>query len=60
MVLSIPTTQEQIRSFEDPNRRNFRILHSLIRVLDWPDNVPLGSEGEGACCQENIRFSRHW
>jgi hypothetical protein len=44
MVLSIPTTQEQIRSFEDPNRRNFRILHSLIRVLDWPDSVPLGPD----------------
>jgi hypothetical protein len=41
MVLSIPTTQEQIRSFEDPNRPKIRILHALIRVTDWPESVPL-------------------
>jgi hypothetical protein len=41
MVLTIPISQEQIRSFQDPNRSSIRILHALVRVLDWPDNVPL-------------------
>jgi hypothetical protein len=41
MVLTIPIAQEQIRSFQDPNRSSIRILHALVRVLDWPDNVPL-------------------
>ena len=41
MILSIPISQEQIRSFEDPNRPKIRIVHALIRVSDWPDNVPL-------------------
>jgi len=41
MVLNIPISQEQIRSFEDPNRPKIRILHALIRVSDWPDSVPL-------------------
>ncbi len=41
MVLTIPIAQEQIRSFQDPNRPSIRILHALVRVLDWPDNVPL-------------------
>jgi hypothetical protein len=41
MTLTIPITQEQIRSFQDPNRSAIRIIHALVRVLDWPDNVPL-------------------
>ena len=41
MVLSIPMSQEQIRSVQDPNRKAIRILHALVRVLDWPENVPL-------------------
>ena len=41
MVLTIPIAQEQIRSFQDPNRPSIRILHALVRVLDWPDNVPI-------------------
>jgi hypothetical protein len=41
MMLSIPMSQEQIRSFQDPNRKAIRIVHALVRVLDWPDNVPL-------------------
>lgn len=41
MILNIPIRQEQIRSFEDPNRPKIRILHALIRVSDWPTSVPL-------------------
>ncbi len=41
MILSIPVTQEHIRSFQDPNRTKIRIQHALVRVLDWPDNVPI-------------------
>lgn len=41
MMLTIPITQEQIRSFQDPNRKAIRILHALVRVLDWPDNIPI-------------------
>jgi AIPR protein len=41
MMLSIPMSQEQIRSFQDPNRKAIRIIHALVRVLDWPNNVPL-------------------
>jgi hypothetical protein len=41
MLLSIPLSQEQIRSFEDPNRPKIRILHALVCVSDWPDSVPL-------------------
>jgi len=41
MLVRIPLTQEQIRSFEDPNRSNIKIIHALIRVLDWPENIPL-------------------
>jgi hypothetical protein len=41
MIIRIPLTQEQIRSFVDPNRPNIKIVHALIRVLDWPDNIPL-------------------
>lgn len=41
MILNIPISQDQIRSFQDPNRPAIRILHALVRVLDWPDNVPL-------------------
>jgi hypothetical protein len=41
MILTIPIEQEHIRSFQDPNRSAIRILHALVRVLDWPDNVPI-------------------
>ncbi len=41
MILNIPIDQEQIRSFEDPNRRKAHIIHALVRVTDWPENVPL-------------------
>jgi hypothetical protein len=41
MILNIPIEQEQIRSFEDPNRPKARILHALVRVTDWPEDVPL-------------------
>jgi hypothetical protein len=41
MILTIPVEQDHIRSFQDPNRSSIRILHALIRVLDWPDNVPI-------------------
>jgi len=41
MTLNIPVPQELVRSFKDPNRPNIRILHTLIQVVHWPDNVPL-------------------
>jgi hypothetical protein len=41
MIVRIPITHEQIRSFADPNRPNIKIVHALIRVLDWPADIPL-------------------
>ncbi len=63
MVLTIPIAQEQIRSFQDPNRPSIRILHALVRVLDWPDNVPIDPDPrvpkEGARCQEDFSVAWH-
>ena len=41
MTLNIPVSQELLRTFKDPNHPNIRILHGLIQVNQWPDNVPL-------------------
>ena len=30
-----------VRSFKDPNRPKIRIMHALVSVNHWPENVPL-------------------
>lgn len=41
MILSIPVSQDNVRSFRDPHRPNIRIMHCLIEVRHWPADVPL-------------------
>jgi hypothetical protein len=41
MILTIPVSQEFVRSFKDPHRPNIRIMHCLIEARHWPPNVPL-------------------
>jgi hypothetical protein len=41
MVLTIPASQEHLRSFKDPNRSKIRIMHALVGVRHWPEDVPL-------------------
>jgi hypothetical protein len=41
MILSIPVSQEHVRSFKDPNRSKIRIMHALVSVNHWPEDVPL-------------------
>ncbi len=41
MILTIPVSQEHVRSFKDPNRPKIRIMHALVSVNHWPEDVPL-------------------